>query len=195
MRNQSVLAVMTRTPVAVLPSASVAEAQRLMRQLGCHHLPVVERGELVGMLSSRDLLKALVPATDADPAQHGAALLQEKPVAAIMSRRVTSLTEDATLLEAARLFATGELHALPVLGPGRQLAGIITATDVLELLATELPSAQRAGPAVEREQLLTELYEAVKHYLGSGRGELEHGRLQLAFDAAMECIEPGEFKL
>jgi len=189
------MAVMTRTPVAVSPSASIIEAHQLMRRLGCHHLPVVEDGALIGMLSSHDLLKALVPDPDSQPATHSAALLHERPVSTIMSRRVTSLPEDGTLAEAARVFADGEFHALPVLGPARRVIGIVTTTDLLELLVAELATAPRAGPGAGRDKLLEELYEAVRHYLGSGRGDLEHGRLQLAFDAARECLDPGTREL
>lgn len=47
---------MTRDPVTVTPDTDVAEAAALMLNLGVRHLPVVEDGQVVGMLSARDLL-------------------------------------------------------------------------------------------------------------------------------------------
>lgn len=47
---------MTRRLVTVEPSADIAEAARLMREAGVRHLPVVDRGQLVGILSVRDVL-------------------------------------------------------------------------------------------------------------------------------------------
>jgi acetoin utilization protein AcuB len=197
--------VMTRTPATVSPDSSVAEAHRLMQELGCHHLPVVQHGSLVGMLSASDIVKALVPAPGSPPSRSGAALLQERRVSGIMSRRVTSLPHDATLEEAARKLATGDFHALPVVGPGGALVGILTARDLAELLVASLagpdpdpepaPPVPAEGPAAQRARVQTELYQAVKLYLCSGRGDLEHGRLQRAFDAARECLESGQHEI
>jgi CBS domain-containing protein len=50
---------MTRDPVTVTPETEVAAAAALMLQLGASHLPVMEAGEVVGMLSARDLLADL----------------------------------------------------------------------------------------------------------------------------------------
>jgi CBS domain-containing protein len=50
--------VMTRNPETVEPDESLAQARLVMLHGGFRHLPVVERGRLVGMLSLRDLLAA-----------------------------------------------------------------------------------------------------------------------------------------
>lgn len=47
---------MTRGVVSVSPRAELAEAVDLMQRVGARHLPVLEMGEVVGMLSARDLL-------------------------------------------------------------------------------------------------------------------------------------------
>jgi len=46
---------MTPDPLTVTPQASIAEAWDVMRELAVRHVPVVEDGVLVGMLSDRDL--------------------------------------------------------------------------------------------------------------------------------------------
>ncbi|TAK54969.1 MAG: CBS domain-containing protein [Gammaproteobacteria bacterium] len=202
MKNQLISMVMSRTPATVPPGSSVAEAHRRMQELGCHHLPVVEHGALVGMLSASDIVKALVPAPGSPPSRSGAALLQERRVSGIMSRRVVSLPQDATLEEAARKLATGDFHSLPVVGPGGALVGILTARDLAELLVASLagpdpdpesaPPVPAEGAAARQARVQAELYQAVKLYLCSGRGDLEHGRLQRAFDAARECLESSQ---
>jgi CBS domain-containing protein len=48
---------MVEDPVTVSPDTGASEAAATMVSLGVRHLPVVERGELVGMLSARDLLE------------------------------------------------------------------------------------------------------------------------------------------
>ena len=205
MRDQLISMVMTRTPATVSPDSSAAEAHRRMQENDCHHLPVVDDGVLVGMLSASDIVKALVPAVGSPQSRGGSALLQERRVSSIMSRRVTSLPPDATLEDAARTLATGAFHALPVVAAGGAPIGIITATDLASLLVDSLagpdpipdaPSSARAKDvATRRARALADLYEAVKLYLCSGRGDLEHGRLQLAFVAARDCLEPQNLEL
>jgi CBS domain-containing protein len=58
MRNEPISRVMTPAPATVGPSETVAAAERLMRERGFHHVPVVDGGRLLGMVGSPDLLKA-----------------------------------------------------------------------------------------------------------------------------------------
>jgi acetoin utilization protein AcuB len=57
--RNSVNRVMTRDPVVISPDAVLADAIVLMQQSRCGSLPVVENGELVGILTRGDLLDAL----------------------------------------------------------------------------------------------------------------------------------------
>lgn len=49
--------VMTKALVAARPEEEIDSALQKMQSLGCRHLPVVDEGTLIGMLSLRDLLK------------------------------------------------------------------------------------------------------------------------------------------
>ena len=49
--------VMTRSLVAARPEEEIGSALQKMQSLGCRHLPVIDEGNLIGMLSLRDLLK------------------------------------------------------------------------------------------------------------------------------------------
>ena len=53
---------MTPDPLTVTPQASVAEVWDLMREVDVRHVPVVQGGALLGMLSDRDLARATWPA-------------------------------------------------------------------------------------------------------------------------------------
>ena len=57
MRDFPIDRIMTADPATVGPQDSVVEAQRRLDHHFIHHLPVVESGRLVGMVSSSDLLK------------------------------------------------------------------------------------------------------------------------------------------
>jgi CBS domain-containing protein len=62
---------MTRDLVTVSPQTSVNEAMELMTRRRVRHLPVMEKGELVGLVSIGDLVKARI-----DEAEHEAAELK-----------------------------------------------------------------------------------------------------------------------
>jgi CBS domain-containing protein len=53
---------MTPTPAVLGPGSELAEAARAMLELGVRHLPVVDNGRLVAVLSMRDVLDAEAPA-------------------------------------------------------------------------------------------------------------------------------------
>jgi len=52
--------IMTASVITVTPGQSVQECMALMTNHRCRHLPVVERGEVIGMLSIGDLVRAVL---------------------------------------------------------------------------------------------------------------------------------------
>ncbi|MBV9109870.1 MAG: CBS domain-containing protein, partial [Gemmatimonadetes bacterium] len=78
---------MTADPVTVTPEDSLAHALRLTREHRVRHLPVVRNGELVGILSDRDIRTAMPsPIEVADPER--ANMLERTPVERVMTREV-----------------------------------------------------------------------------------------------------------
>jgi CBS domain-containing protein len=200
MKNEPISRIMTAAPATVSPTSSVAAAERVMREHGCHHVPVVEEdGRLVGMVSGHDLIKALVLGTDAEPELLSQASLQTRRVADVMQRTLVVLPQTATMLDAARALAGGSIHSLPVVAPNNVLAGIVTSTDLIEALldALKSPVAEPAAAAAPDEpnttdvqaRALRDVYRAVRSYLESGRGELEHSRLLQAVNRAREALQ------
>ncbi len=199
MEDLPIAKIMTHAPATVAPSDSVAAAERLMRERRCHHVPVVSEGRVVGLLAARDLMKALVLRADAGAAGpeplHGATL-EERRVSEIMQRSVPVLPSTATLLDAARaLRGRFDGHALPVVEADGRLVGIVTTADVVDAAIAALerparaPAATPGGDDAER-RALRGVYRAVLQYLGSGRGDLEHGRLLRAVSDAREALRP-----
>lgn len=204
MKNVTIHRVMTPAPATLTPTATVLEAERLMRERRCHHLPVVEGRDVVGMLSTHELIKALVLRPEAR--ETDAEILRRAPlggarVADVMRRNVRVLTETATLLDVARALGAGSFHALPVVAADGRLVGIVTSTDVIQALAEELERApgtndERAAPArpiagdVTDPQVhaLRDVYRAARNFLASGQAEAEHTRLVQATDRARDAL-------
>jgi CBS domain-containing protein len=132
MRDTPIDRIMTPDPATVGPQDSVARARRLLNSNVIHHLPVVEGGRLVGMVSSSDLLKLHL-------FDDKLAIFARATVDQIMESNLIVIHENASLQDAAEKLAMGNFHALPVVNNRRQLVGIVTSSDLIENLLDRLP--------------------------------------------------------
>jgi acetoin utilization protein AcuB len=161
--------VMQSKLVTVTPEASLAEAMRLLARRGIRHLPVVDKKSLVGIVSDRDLKRALAsPATSLGRAELNY-LLDKLTIAEIMTREVITIGSGFAVEDAARIMVTQKISALPVVDNGR-LVGMVTEADVLDLFVRALG----AGEASSRLEVLlpdkpAALGELVRAVEGIGR--------------------------
>jgi acetoin utilization protein AcuB len=116
---------MTRNPRTVSPDDSLSFAAGILREHRFHHLPVVEGGRLVGILSDTDLRNVSFAAIPAEEGAKG-----DQPVRAAMRSEVWSVTPDDSVEDALLILTREKFGALPVLS-GDRLVGIITRADLL----------------------------------------------------------------
>ncbi len=119
---------MTRNPKTVGPDDPLAHAADVMRQHRFNHLPVVEEGKLVGILSDTDLRNVSL-ASDR-PSGPGEPELRERKVRDVMKTEVWSLTPEDAVEDALLIIQRKKFGALPVL-EGDRLVGIITKLDMI----------------------------------------------------------------
>ena len=102
-----------------------------------HHLLVIERGELFGVLSDRDLLKALNPniGTIRETAQDAAVL--NKKVHQIMTRKPITLMPDASVRNALDIFDKHKVSCIPIVDGENKPVGIISWRDILRAIKLE----------------------------------------------------------
>jgi len=127
--------IMTESPVTVSETASLGEALEILSELEIRHLPVVRKGEVVGMLSDRDL-RALGLSTTADVQRMDAirASLTAR-VTTLMTGDVVTVDRDTSLPEIVDLMISEKIGAIPVVDPDSDtLVGIISYIDVLKAL-------------------------------------------------------------
>ncbi len=117
---------MTRHPHSVRAGESVTAADELMRKLNCHHLPVLEGGVLVGVISDRDI--RLV----------GKADLQRVRVEDVCVEEAVQVDLETSVSTAAAMMADKHISSLLVTEDGR-LAGIFTSSDACRALASLAP--------------------------------------------------------
>jgi len=141
--------VMQSKLITIDPETTLPQAMRLAAERRVRHLPVVRDGELIGIVSDRDLKQAMAsPATSLE-AHELNYLLNRLTVGEIMTRAVITIGPMAPFEEAARLMVQEKISALPVMAAG-QLIGIVTETDLLDLLVR----AMGAGTPSTRLDLL-----------------------------------------
>lgn len=164
--------IMTTPVITVEPNTTLHEVVNLLLTHRIGGVPVVEHGQVVGVVGKGDLLHRHEIGTDgeADQRTWWQRLTQSDPAPAayvrshgvhvrdVMSRDVVSVEEGATLSEVAALFEDRRIRRLPVLRTG-QLIGLVTRADLIRALASTegSPLAQHLAPSDEAIRLrLTE---------------------------------------
>ena len=126
--------IMSRYIVAVTPSTSVLDIKSLFDTNPFHHLPVVDKGKLMGIISKIDVYHVTHCDTlfRSKPDQDfNNRLLKSLLAEEIMSKHLVVLSPTDTVVEAAALFSKNKYHALPVIDDGK-FVGIVTTYDLLE---------------------------------------------------------------
>lgn len=113
--------VMTPSMDAVGPDVTLQETARKMREANVGSLPVWEKGELLGMITDRDICCRAV-AEGRDPAR--------TTVREVMSREVTSCFSDDDIADAAQLMERKHIRRLAVLNHDRTMAGFLSVDDL-----------------------------------------------------------------
>jgi len=158
--------VMQAPVLTVTPKTTLPQAMRLVQHRGIRHLPVVEDDTLVGIVSDRDLKRAMAsPATSLE-AHELRYLLDAVTMDEIMTRAIITIGRMFPIEEAARLMVKEKVSALPVTEQGR-LIGIVTETDVLELFVRGMgagkPSSRIDVRLAEDSATLADVVHAVEH--------------------------------
>lgn len=130
---------MTPNPMTVTPDATVAETWDLMKESEIRHVPVVDRGALVGMVSDRDLARfdigRVLMAEGAEALRHQLAT----PVVKVMSSDVIAVSPETELAEIIELLVEHRIGAVPVVRSAtREVVGIVSYIDVLQALHDSL---------------------------------------------------------
>ena len=117
--------VMTPQPITIGREQTLSVAHAMMRQHHCHHLPVLEHGELVGIISQRDLyfLESLAGVD-----------IEVDKIDDAMSQDTYAVSPDARLGEVCARMADERIGCAVVIERGR-VAGIFTTTDALRILS------------------------------------------------------------
>lgn len=164
---------MTTDPATVGVHDPVSIAKKLFEAGDIHHLPVVDDGVLVGIISSSDLLKIYL--VDGNPA-----VLASATVGQLMEPDPVILESGASLRDGVIALSNGGYHALPVVDSRGTLVGIVTTGDLLSHLLRQIESG-----------------DGSIHEIGNARSEIRIGddvvsrAIREAEEAAARGGDPG----
>jgi CBS domain-containing protein len=200
---------MSRKLVTVMPGHSIRHAARIMLEHRISGLPVVDAGDLVGMLTEGDLLRRVEfgPAPTKTSTWSGAnspegvardfVKSHSWKVGDVMSRAPTTTNEDASLADVAAIMAARSIKRLPVLRDGA-LVGLISRADLLQAIASTEDEHTAAGDEalatsirarlVQLESMLAELptvlvTHGVANLWGSVRSEAERDAVRVVVES------------
>jgi CBS domain-containing protein len=122
--------IMMGSPVTLKPEDTLDLASDVISLGRIRHIPVVEDGRLVGLLSQRDLIGAAATAIFGLKQKSKAALLKSVLIKDVMKRRVVTVAPDTKIADAAHLMADKKIGCVPVVSNG-SLIGLVTTTDIL----------------------------------------------------------------
>lgn len=144
---------MTSKVFTVAPHDMVDRVFFLIHYEKVRHLPVVEKGKVVGIVSDRDMYKALGPKSNSNAIESNKTGTElhviPKKVQNIMHRGVITVSPETLVSDAAALMAENRIGALPVIN-NNKLVGILSSTDILNVFS-KLEHAKE-----KREQRISE---------------------------------------
>ncbi len=132
--SEPITHIMTTDVITVNTSNKLSEVRRLMADNSIHHMPVVDGQRLTGIISYSDILELSFTESVTDPIQRDAFLDDRCTITALMNSDVVTVSNNATLRDAAKALVGGRIHSVPVVDGKGHLSGMITSTDLIRTL-------------------------------------------------------------
>lgn len=158
-------------PVITIPhDLPIIDALNLMKREQIRRVPVIQDGELVGIVSEKDLLNASPSSATSLSIYEINYLISKIKVSEVMHKDVFTVAEDTPIEEAARIMADNKIGGLLVTR-GEAIVGIITETDLFKILL-EMLGARENGIRVtvlmhEQRGQLAKLTQAISSAQGN----------------------------
>jgi acetoin utilization protein AcuB len=125
---------MTAPALTIPAKASLRDAGQVMKEYNIRHLPVVQDGKLVGILSSGDLRRANPSDAVSLSIWEINYLWDQLKVESAMTRHVITVKPETPVIEAVQLMLEHRFNSLPVVDDTGAPIGMLTEVDVFRLV-------------------------------------------------------------
>jgi CBS domain-containing membrane protein len=122
--------IMMGSPVTLKPEDTLDLANDVIALGRIRHIPVVDDGRLVGILTERDLIGAAASQIFGLKQKSKSALLKSVLIKEVMKKRVVTAAPDTPIKDVAHLMAEKKIGCVPVVSAG-VVVGLVTTTDIL----------------------------------------------------------------
>lgn len=126
---------MTSDLVSVYSDDRLVHARRIMFDASIGRLLVIEDDELAGIITMKDVAKAMTSFREEVPDKYKSNQIRNLHVQEAMTENVVSIYEDATIADVAEVLLEKQISGVPVKNSDGSIIGLITKTDLLELIA------------------------------------------------------------
>ncbi|MCA9692104.1 MAG: CBS domain-containing protein [Myxococcales bacterium] len=133
-RNESIRHIMSTELVTAHPGERLSDVRQRMLEHKVHHLPVVDGGRFIGLITSNDIMRVHWGDFYSQQSEQAEALLNTVSLRETMQEDVLTIKPSATVRDAVTLLSTGTFHSLPVVDDDGALVGMVTTTDLLRYL-------------------------------------------------------------
>jgi acetoin utilization protein AcuB len=125
---------MSRAVVTTTPNTPILQARTTMKEWGIRHLPVIDNGKLVGILSVGDIREASPSDTTTLSVWELNYLWEQITVKQVMTHPVVTVAQHQPVIEAVKIMIARKFSSLPVVDDDGHLVGILTETDIFQML-------------------------------------------------------------
>lgn len=136
----SVANIMSKRVVSVHMDDSLQSLRELFAATGFHHLVVVHDNKLQGIISDRDLLKAVSPFVDTISERMADRATLDKRAHQIMTREVITLSPESSIFTAIELFNSSKISCIPIVDEKSQPVGMVSWRDVMRFMQQRVES-------------------------------------------------------
>ncbi len=125
---------MTSPVITIAPNTPISQAHQIMKSNNVRRLPVLDGNKLVGIITIGDVREASPSDATTLSIWELNYLWAQLTVERCMSRKLITIAEDASILDAAELMLEHKISGLPVVSKGGQLVGMLTESDIFRML-------------------------------------------------------------
>jgi CBS domain-containing protein len=122
--------IMMSSPVTLTPEDTLDLASDVISLGRIRHIPIMEDGRLVGILTERDLMGAAATEIFGLKHKQQSALFKSVLIKDVMKKKVVTVAPETKIKDAAHLMANKKIGCVPVVSDGT-LVGLVTTTDIL----------------------------------------------------------------
>ena len=161
---------MSKEVVTVHVNDTMQDAVKLLREHGIRMLPVMEQGELVGIVTDRDMKRASASDATTLDVHELIHLVSTIKIKHIMTKNPITVPFDFTVEETAEVLLKNKISGVPVVNHDKEIVGTITQTDLfkalISLTGAGAKGLQFAFEVENRPGSIKEIADIIRRYGG-----------------------------